>query len=48
MGARIKQIGGGDTRKRVRGKVVYMWFVPDQSGDDVNLDLPSMKEELPF
>ena len=48
MGARIKQIGGGDTRKRVRGKVVYMWFVPDQSVDDVNLDLPSMKEELPF
>jgi len=48
MGARIKQIGGGDTRKRVRGKVVYMWFVPDQSVDDINLDLPSMKEELPF
>jgi len=48
MGARIKQLGGGDTRKRVRGKVVYMWYVPDQSGEEVNLDLPSMKETIPF
>jgi hypothetical protein len=48
MGARIKQLGGGDTRKRVRGKVVYMWFVPDQGTEEVNLELPSMKEEIPF
>jgi predicted RNA binding protein with dsRBD fold (UPF0201 family) len=48
MGARIKQLGGGDTRKRVRGKVVYMWYVPDQGTEEVNLELPSMKEEIPF
>ncbi len=48
MGARIKQIGGGDTRKRVRGRLVYMWYVPDQEKEEVNLDLPSMKEEIPF
>ena len=48
MSARIKQMGGGDTRKKIKNKTVFMWFVPYNKTDKLNLETPDMEESLPF
>ena len=48
MSARIKQMGGGDTRKKVKNKTVFMWYVPYNKTEKLNLDTPDMEEALPF
>jgi len=48
MSARIKQMGGGDTRKKIKNKTVFMWYVPYNKTEKLNLDIPNMEETLPF
>ena len=50
MAARIRQLGGGDTRKKVRGKTVYVWWLPadDREVLEGSLATPEVSEEIPF
>ena len=50
MAARIRQLGGGDTRKKVRGKTVYVWWLPadDRETLEGSLATPTIPEEIPF
>jgi hypothetical protein len=49
MTAHIRnKLGGGDVRRKIKGKTAYLWYVPwiKKSSDD--FDTPDMSEEAPF
>jgi hypothetical protein len=48
MSARIRELGGGDTRKKVKHKTVYMWHVPYKKKEDATLNLPNLEQDSPF
>ena len=50
MAARIRQLGGGDTRKKIRGKTVYVWWLPAEDRETLegSLAIPKTSEEIPF
>ena len=52
MGARIRDLGGDSTKRRIRKnkKLVHLWYVPEDFAerDEKELKTPNMKEQVPF
>ena len=49
MAAHIRnKLGGGDTRRKVKGKTAYLWFVPWLRKNSDEFSTPDMGEETPF
>ena len=42
------KLGGGDTRRKIDKKAVYLWYLPWQRKEEKDLDIPDMGEETPF
>ena len=49
MAAHIRnKLGGGDTRRKIKGKTAYLWFVPWLRKNSDEFSTPDMGEETPF
>jgi len=49
MAAHIRnKLGGGDTRRKIKGKAAYLWYVPWIRKSTDEFDTPDMEEETPF
>jgi hypothetical protein len=49
MAAHIRnKLGGGDTRRKIKGKTAYLWFVPWIRKNSDEFSTPDMGEETPF
>ena len=49
MAAHIRnKLGGGDTRRKIKGKTAYLWYVPWIKKSSDEFDTPDMTEETPF
>jgi hypothetical protein len=49
MTAHIRnKLGGGDTRRKVKNKTTYLWYLPWQKKSDDEFKTPDMREEAPF
>ncbi len=49
MTAHIRnKLGGGDVRRKIKGKTAYLWYVPWIKKSDNDFDTPDMSEETPF
>ena len=49
MTAHIRnKLGGGDIRRKIDKKTVYLWYLPWQRKEEKDLDIPDMGEETPF
>ena len=49
MTAHIRnELGGGDVRRKIKGKTAYLWYVPWIKKSDNDFDTPDMSEETPF
>ena len=52
MGARIRDLGGDSTKRRIREdkKLIHLWYVPENFAerDEKEFKTPDMKEQVPF
>ena len=49
MCARIRELNGDSIKKKIRGKVHHLWFVPRlQDTDKSDLPLPNRDPKVPF
>jgi hypothetical protein len=49
MCARIRELGGDSTKKKIRGKVYHLWFIPKAiESDKSDLPLPDLQPKVPF
>ena len=49
MCARIRELNGDSIKKKIRGKVHHLWFVPRlQDTDKSDLPLPNLDPKVPF
>jgi len=49
MTAHIRnKLGGGDIRRKIKGKTAYLWYVPWIKKNTDEFDTPDMTEETPF
>jgi hypothetical protein len=49
MAAHIRnKLGGGETRRKVKGKTTYMWYLPWIRKNSDDFKTPDMDEETPF
>ena len=49
MCARIRELNGDSTKKKIRGKVYHLWYVPRlTSADQSDLPLPDLQPKVPF
>ena len=49
MTAHIRnKLGGGDVRRKIKGKTAYLWYVPWIKKNSDEFDTPDMTEETPF
>ena len=49
MTAHIRnKLGGGDIRRRVKGKMSYLWYLPWTKKNADDFETPNMNEETPF
>ena len=49
MNAHIRnKLGGGDIRRRVKGKPAYLWYVPWIKKNNEEYKTPDMGEDTPF
>ena len=46
--ASIRELGGGYTRKKVKNKTTFMWFVPHIQKEEEPFTLPKLEERTPF
>ena len=46
--ASIRELGGGYTRKKVKNKTTFMWFVPHIQKEEEPFTLPELEERTPF
>jgi hypothetical protein len=42
------KLGGGDARRKIKGKTAYLWYLPWQRKNQDELPTPDMGEETPF
>jgi len=42
------KLGGGDSRRKIKGKTAYLWYLPWQRKNQDELQTPNMGEETPF
>ena len=42
------KLGGGDGRRKIKGKTAYLWYLPWQRKSQDDLQTPDMGEETPF
>ncbi len=42
------KLGGGDGRRKIKGKTAYLWYLPWQRKNQDELRTPDMGEETPF
>ena len=50
MCARIRELDGGSTKKKIRGKLYHLWYIPNRLKDldKSDLPLPNLEEKTPF
>jgi len=49
MAAHIRnRLGGGDTRRKIKGKTTYLWYLPWIRKNSDDFKTPNMEEEAPF
>ena len=49
MAAHIRdRLGGGDTRRKIKGKTAYLWYLPWVRKNSDDFRTPDMEEETPF
>ena len=49
MAAHIRdRLGGGDTRRKIKGKTSYLWYLPWVRKNSDDFRTPDMEEETPF
>jgi len=49
MAAHIRnRLGGGDTRRKIKGKTAYLWYLPWIRKNSDDFKTPNMEEEAPF
>ena len=41
----MKDLGGGNHRKKVKGITYYLWYVPSKPMNQKDLPLPDMKKK---
>ena len=42
------KLGGGDARRKIKGKTAYLWYLPWQRKNQDELKTPDMGEDTPF
>jgi hypothetical protein len=49
MCARIRELNGDSTKKKIRGKVYHLWYIPrEEEGDKSDLPIPDLQPKVPF
>ena len=48
MCARIRELDGDSTKKKIRQKLYHLWYVPENKKDNSDLKLPDLKPTIPF
>ena len=49
MCARIRELNGDSTKKKIRGKVYHLWFIPRlKETDKSDLPIPDLQPKVPF
>ena len=50
MCARIRELDGSSTKKKIRGKLYHLWFIPNKFKDidKTDLPIPDLSEKTPF
>ena len=49
MCARIRELNGDSTKKKIRGKVYHLWYIPrPEEGDKSDLPIPNLEPQVPF
>ena len=46
--ATIRQMGGGDARKKVQGTTTFMWWVPYTRKEEKSFAVPPLEEKTEF
>jgi len=45
---RIRELDGGSKKKRVKGELEHLWYMPSFNFDNTPLPVQSLEDETPF